>query len=77
MMTKAWRMENKACNFFSHFVFQTFAIGIGDQTNQTELAIIASDPDSEYLIQLSGFDAINTLKSMITERICTGKSMTA
>ena len=53
----------------------SYAVGIGGNTNMEELAAIASDPDSQYLRSLSGFNTaeLRSLQETLNSQACTGE----
>ena len=51
-----------------------FAIGVGKNLDFGELGVIASDPDTEYMFQVSGYTTLSTITEKLTDRTCKGKS---
>ena len=52
----------------------SYAVGIGFNVDMTELAAIASDPDSQYVHSLSSFSTsgLRSLQETLNEQACTG-----
>ena len=53
----------------------SYAVGVGNNVNMEELAAIASDPDSQYLRSLSGFNPseLRSLQETLNDQACTGE----
>ena len=53
----------------------SYGVGIGSNVNMEELAAIASDPDSQYLRSLSGFNPseLRSLQETLNDQACTGE----
>ena len=53
----------------------SYAVGVGSNVDMTELAAIASDPDSQYLRSLSGFNTaeLRSLQETLNNQACTGE----
>ena len=52
-----------------------YAVGVGGNVDMTELAAIASDPDSQYVHSLSSFNSgLSSLQETLNEEACTGMS---
>ncbi|KAL3865446.1 hypothetical protein ACJMK2_042835 [Sinanodonta woodiana] len=47
-----------------------FAIGIGESVEREELRDIASDPDDDFVFQVSDFGALNTIKNILAIKTC-------
>ncbi|XP_013410815.1 uncharacterized protein LOC106173996 isoform X2 [Lingula anatina] len=47
-----------------------FAIGIGPNIQTSELNAIASDPDSDYVIKVAGFDGLQALQVQLAAKAC-------
>ena len=52
----------------------SYAVGIGGNVDMTELAAIASDPDSQYVHSLSSFSisGLTSLQETLNEQACAG-----
>lgn len=48
------------------------AIGVGHGINDAELKAIGSDPDSQYVFRADNFDALSSLKAMLSNKACEG-----
>ena len=48
----------------------TFAIGIGRGVDKGELSSIASDPDSEFMFYVDGFDALHSIRDLLATKTC-------
>ncbi|XP_021364449.1 uncharacterized protein LOC110457477 [Mizuhopecten yessoensis] len=46
------------------------AIGVGHGINSAELNAIASDPDSQYAFRADNFDALGSLKTLLSTKAC-------
>ena len=58
----------------------SYAVGIGDNVNMTELSVIATDPDSQYVRSVAEFSTseLKSLQETLNNQACTGiKSYTA
>lgn len=51
----------------------TFVIGIGSQVDQSELASVASTPTSKYLIQLTDYNALESVRLQLASLTCEGE----
>ncbi|KAK3778041.1 hypothetical protein RRG08_021522 [Elysia crispata] len=47
-----------------------FSIGVGNQTDQTELNAIASDPDRTHVFSVDDFNSLSTIKGSLLKRVC-------
>ena len=50
-----------------------FAVGIGDQIDRQELRTIASTPSEDFMFEIDHFEALSSIKSILTIETCTGK----
>ena len=48
----------------------TYVVTVGDNLNQTEVGVIASDPDSKYVIPVTDFAAMNDVVDQIAQATC-------
>lgn len=53
----------------------TFAIGVGQETDREELEKIASDPDEDFKFDLDSYDALEGVRSKITEFACESRKI--
>ena len=51
---------------------KVLALGIGSGINDHELKDMASDPDSQYVYKAATFDALASLKGVISSKACEG-----
>lgn len=49
------------------------AIGVGSGAKAAELNAIATDPDSTHVFQADNFDALNSLKALLSNKACEGR----
>ena len=49
-----------------------FGIGVGYGISQAELQLIATDPDSQYLYELTNFAALDDIRLVIAGNLCAG-----
>ena len=47
-----------------------FAIGIGSGVDKNELSEMASDPDRNYMFEISDYDALTRILAKLTEEVC-------
>ena len=52
-----------------------FTVGIGDQIDRQELKVIASEPTEGFMLEISDFDALSSINSILAIKTCTGKYM--
>ena len=50
--------------------FELMVVAIGDKSATRFAEDLATDPDREYLVQLSKFSSLNTARSKIFEKLC-------
>lgn len=48
------------------------AIGVGSGVSKTELNAIATDPDSTHVFAADNFDALKSLKALLSTKACEG-----
>jgi hypothetical protein len=53
---------------------KVLAIGVGHGVNVAELNGIASVPNSQYVYTADNFDALSSLKTMLSNKACEGNS---
>ena len=53
-----------------------FAIGVGQGVDETELAAIGSEPKEEYVFTVNNYDALNTIKELLSMKACEGETST-
>ena len=51
-----------------------FAIGVGQAVDETELAAIGNEPREEYVFTVNNYDALNTIKEMLSMKACEGET---
>ena len=53
----------------------TYAVGVGSSIDMDEIAAIATDPDSQYVRQISSFDVgeLSALQNSLNRQACKGK----
>ncbi len=51
-----------------------FAIGIGQQADMTELQTLASQPASQFVFTVNGYDALQSIKDLLAIKTCQGNS---
>lgn len=49
------------------------AIGVGSGVSKPELNAIATDPDSTHVFAADNFDALKSLKALLSTKACEGK----
>lgn len=59
---------------FSQTGFTTYVIGVGGNLNQLEVEAIASDPDSEHIISVADFSAMDSVIDEIVAATCAKSS---
>ena len=45
-------------------------VGVGQYLDEQEWRAIASDPDNDYVFNITSFNALNTLRDILPRRIC-------
>lgn len=50
-----------------------FAIGIGDGTDRSELAAIASEPTENFLFEVGNYGLLETIKEKLADKACKGR----
>lgn len=50
------------------------AIGVGSGVSRKELNAIATDPDSTHVFMADNFDALKSLKALLSTKACEGKA---
>ena len=56
---------------------EIFSIGVGDEINLLELQDMATDPDTNHVFQVGGYNAINGITSQVLKDICRIKVLCA
>ena len=51
-----------------------FSIGVGQGVDETELAAIANKPREEYLFTVNDYNALNTIKELLSIKACQGEA---
>ena len=51
-----------------------FSIGVGHAIDETELAAIANKPLKEYMFTVDNYNALNTIKEMLSIKACEGEA---
>ena len=49
---------------------EIFSIGVGDEINLEELKDMATDPDSNHVFQVGGYNAITGITTQVLKDIC-------
>lgn len=49
---------------------EIFSIGVGDEINLSELQDMATDPDTNHVFQVGGYNAISGITAQVLKDIC-------